>query len=477
MSELNPSHLDDFTLLRYTAGDLNDIERRQAARHMEACAVCARVLGEIAELDEQLQVLIRQTDTREVLEALELAGDDPFRIRPTPERATARRRIPVERLAEIASGASGSSGPLSDRLLEAATKSSDELKRLLADLFLAESTDRLALFYALQGAGRRIGEGPLRMLRFSEEALSLLRGEASSKGAEEEEAELVVPLLALRAQAHTLAGKACLWTGDFEVARTHFELAYRSFGRSTADEVSLAGVELHESQRRSFTGNATEGLLLARRAVATFEALGLEDDGARAQSVVGLALQFLGRYEEAVEVLRRAMAIFERKALWIDYEAAVNTRGTALSKLGRLDEARRDYARALRRISRDKNDPRLAYIRDGLAGLLFSAGRFREAALSFAQSTRMFENGGSVANSLTASLFEIESWARTGDRSRAQHRLEIFRNRVARLGVLDPSVSKEIEEALSGANPNLERIAELRERASGLMRERFGASA
>lgn len=475
MPDLTPSHLDDFTLLRYTSGELNDIERRHTARHLKTCAVCAQVLDEIDELDQELQAIVREAETRHALEEVELPAGDPFRVRPEVRLSPRSRRISPERLAAVAQSASETSGPLSDRLLEEAVSASGELRSLLAELLFDDPANRLALLYALQAAGRRMAEGPVRMLLFADEALSLLREKPTPRNPAEEVAEIVAPRLALRAQAHSLAGQACLWTRDFEKARTHLELAYRSFGRSTGDEVSLAGVELHESQRRSFTGNAAEGLLLARRAAATFEALGLEDYAARALSIVGVALQFLGRDEEAIVIFRRAMATFETKELWSDYEAAVNASGTSLAKLGRLDEARVAYARALRRVSKGRNDPRLAYIRDGLAGLLFSAGRYREAALSFAQSTRMFENAGSAANALIASLFEIESWARAGNCDRARHRLEIFRNQVARLGALDPSVSKEIEESLAGTNPNFERIAKLRERAGGMMRERLGA--
>ncbi|HEY6052052.1 MAG TPA: hypothetical protein VIZ58_12430, partial [Thermoanaerobaculia bacterium] len=101
------------------------------------------------------------------------------------------------------------------------------------------------------------------------------------------------------------------------------------------------------------------------------------------------------------------------------------------------------------------------------------AGRFREAAASFSRTSRLYDALGLVANSLTASLWEIESRARAGELLRAVHRLEIFDRRVGQLGGMDPRVTREIHAALSGANPDLSRLAELRREAQDLVRERL----
>jgi len=476
MHELTRPHLDDFTLLRYTAGDLDDIERRLAARHIEACAVCSQVLREIDELDQELKLVMPREERRSDLEEVELAHDDPFRTRPEQAPLRPPLRIPAGELARVALAASERSGAVSERILDAAAESG-RVKPLLAELSLSDPVNRYGLLYALQEGGRRIAESPVRTLLFAEAALVRFRHSPPSEEDERVEAETVVPLLTLRGQAHLLAGQACNWTGDFEKARTHFELAYRCFARAGGDEVSLASVEYHESQRRSFTGSGREGVLLARRAEATFKQMGLEDNVARAQAAEGVALSMLGRDEEAVEAFRGGLAVFERMELWSNYVAAVNSIGTCLVRLGRLDEARREFARALRRVSRERRSSSVAFIRDGLAQVFFSARRFREAAVSFAQATRLYVQSGLLANALIASLFEIESWARQGDMARARHRLEIFRTGVAKQGALDPSISTRIQDALLGLNPDLERVAELRQLAEGIVRERLGASA
>ncbi|MGH9390982.1 MAG: tetratricopeptide repeat protein, partial [Vicinamibacteria bacterium] len=348
------------------------------------------------------------------------------------------------------------------------------LASLLADLDLGDAVNRFALLYALQESGREIAESPIRALRFAEEVLARLRREPSGSDDGQPDAERIVPRLALLGQAHVLAGQACNWTSEYERAKAHFEVAYRSFARAGCDEVSFAIVEYHESQRRSFIGRGLEGLVLARRAVATFEALELEDLYARAKATEGLALSKLGRPEDAIAAYRVALPVFVRGGLWSNYVGTLNSIGTALHRLGRLDEARREYARALRCVSRERHRSFLAFIRHGLADVLFSAGHYREAALSLAQASRLYYECGLAASALKASLFEIESWARAGDVGRALRRLGVFRADVARHRALDLSIARQIEVALSGQDPDFQRVAELRLQAEGALGERLG---
>ena len=49
--------------------------------------------------------------------------------------------------------------------------------------------------------------------------------------------------------------------------------------------------------------------------------------------------------------------------------------------------------------------------------------------------------------------------------ARARHRLEILQARLSEAGALDARVTREIETALAGNNPDLARVSELRERA------------
>ena len=115
----------------------------------------------------------------------------------------------------------------------------------------------------------------------------------------------------------------------------------------------------------------------------------------------------------------------------------------------------------------------LAGTRYGLAEVLFVAGHFREAAASFFRTSRLYDELGLTANSLTACLWEIEARARAGELERALHRLELFGRRVEELGGMDPRVTREIQAALSGSNPDLPRLAELRREAQDLVRERL----
>ena len=112
-------------------------------------------------------------------------------------------------------------------------------------------------------------------------------------------------------------------------------------------------------------------------------------------------------------------------------------------------------------------------LRNGLALVLFKAGNHRDAALAFLQASKRFREVGNIANALTASLYEIESWARCGEMTRAAQRLEIFRIDVAHHDALDPVIVRHLEEALSGSHPDLEEVASLRESAGQMLRERL----
>jgi tetratricopeptide (TPR) repeat protein len=464
MPELK-SHLDDFTLLRYTAGDLERVERDLAARHLDACPACSDLLKELRRLNAGLQDLAGDTGAFGEPESLELSPGDPFRRRPEIIRPVRRGS---DRLVERALAASERGVEGRERILEA-VQDPRRLTAALGRLSLSDAGDRYALLYALQEAGQRIAESPVRARRFAEEALTQLRHrDAAGHGAEDAAVERMVPQLGLLGQAHLLAGQACNWMGEYEVAQTHLQLAYQSFARG-GDEVSLALVEIFESQRRFFVGHGEEALVLARRAAATFEAYGLEDTLARARGSEGMALLRLGRAEEALEAYRGALAVFEGRSLWSNYVGMLNNVAVCLVELGRLDEARREYARALRRLSRKEHRSFLAFIRHGLAEVLFAAEHYREAARSLAHARRLYDECGLRANVLTAWLFEAESWARSGDLARARDALEACRGRIAKDRSLDPSVARQVEKALSGLDPDFRNIAQLRQQAEAIL--------
>ena len=345
MSELTSEHLDDFTLLRYVAGDLSEAERRSAARHLSECNACTGVEREIVQLDRELRAL-SDSDVdalRSGAGKSTLRRGDPFRARPEIQEPV-RRRGSARRIAEKAVAASERARPVSEGLLRAVR--GGRVRAALAELSLEDASHRYGLLYALQSSGAMIAESPLGSLRFAEEALDVLRRAVFAPAAEHE-AEAMVPRLVLRGQAHTLAGQACIWTRELERARVHLELAYRSFAGG-GDEINLAGVELAESQRRSFAGKPVEGLLLAERAGATYESFGLKDLWAKTRVACGLALFELDRQEEAIGAYREALPFFERSGLWSNYVGTLNSLATSFARAGRLEEARREYARALR---------------------------------------------------------------------------------------------------------------------------------
>jgi tetratricopeptide (TPR) repeat protein len=169
------------------------------------------------------------------------------------------------------------------------------------------------------------------------------------------------------------------------------------------------------------------------------------------------------------------MPVFEALGLWTNYVAVVNNIGILLARLGRLEEGRREFSRSLRRVSRERHPSLLAFVRAGLGRVLFLGGQYADAAKAFLQAARLFQELEQTGDMLCANLWEIESLARGGDLARARHRLSIFRTSVERTETLDAFIVRQLEEALGGRDPDLERIGELRERAEETFRERSEA--
>jgi tetratricopeptide (TPR) repeat protein len=468
---MRESHATDFALLRYTAGEADEAEREQIGRHVESCERCRVALNEIRRVDGGLRELADARLSLPDEKGLELPPGDPFEKRPHfPAWRGERVTLAV---ADRALAASERANDGVGSLLAAADGPPEELARHLGRLSLADPTARYLLLYALEEMASRLVDEPASSLRFAEETLDRLRSEFVSGPLSE--AETMVPLAMLTGQAHLLAGQTSNWTGELEKGRQHLDAAYRSFSEST-DEMRLALTEYHESQRRSFAGKPAEGLLLVRRAIRTLEIYGTDDFVARAHAAEGVALSLLGRDEEAIAGFRAVIPVFEIHGLWKNYVSAVNSLGTSLGQLGRLAEARREYSRALKKVSREKYPSLLAFIRHGLASLLFSAGRYAEAAKAFGQAGALFQDLRQVGDALLSSLYEIESWARSGDAARAFHRLEIFRAEVDRREALDPFIVRQLGEALSGREPDFEKAAELRRRAEEMLRENLKAA-
>jgi tetratricopeptide (TPR) repeat protein len=466
---MSVDHLDEFTLLRYAVADLDGGEREAAEDHLHACARCAASLSAMEKLDEQLRTITRDFTVDDGLPA-----GDPFARRPEapPRRAAAAPALEGESLAIVALEASERARAESGRILETAKSSPQELASFLSRSSLSDLTFRFALLYALQEAGLLIAESPTRTLGLAAAALDRL--EREREGDPATPPERVVPLKAIAAQSHLLAGQARNWTGELEQAREHLEKAYRAFGESTGDDLSLAIVELSESQRRAFAGDPAAGFLLAKRARATFEELELEDYVARGRVAEGISLSKIeGREDEALEAFRSALPVFHERELWSNYMGALSNLAACLSSMGRLDEARREYARALKSVSRERHAAWVGYIRNGLALVLLRAENYGGAALAFLQAAQLFREVGNLGNALTADLYEVECWALSGNLERAAQRFEIFRSEVARYDALDSAILRQLAAALSGSDPNLEEVSLLRESAGQQLRARF----
>jgi tetratricopeptide (TPR) repeat protein len=452
-------HLDEFSLLCFSAGELGELEGRAAESHVSACLVCKNTLRQIEELDSELRKLAKEGELEQELSTAGFPPGDPFRRRP----AIAGRHS--EAVGPAAIRASDAGLAFSGRLLDA-VRDAAHPGSVLGKLELEDAEQRFGLYYGLQESGRRIAESPTKALDF---AKAVLRIHAPSLSPDTHSAvEAILPWSAIQGQAHILAAQGELWLKEFSEAHSHLVAAYGAL-RQTGDETSLAVVELTESQRRFFLGEARQALSLARRARATFEERGLEDLSARAAVVEAMALVAGGELEAALPVYREALPIFERYELWSNYVGGVNSLATALYKLGRLDEARREFARALRRFSRDRHRSWQGYLQHGLGDILLSAGRFRDAAVSFVRASQHFEECGLRASALLATLAEAESWARHGSVGRAKERLDL----VARLVEGDPSLDRAVRlavtRALSSARTESEDIAVLRQEVHSLL--------
>lgn len=465
-------HPDEFTLLRYVAGDLLEDETRPTESHVSKCSACSSALMELRDLDEGLRSLASTGSLHEE-DPAGFSRTDPFRHRPELVRLRDESdHLPGTGTRALA--ASEGAGEIEERLLEAMRRP-EALREVFSAISLDRPEDRFGLLYALQEAGLQIAENPLSAIDFARAAIAELQEPLASAKGEAGDAEAAVPRLVLLAQANVLAALAFLWTKEFSEAGSHLVVAYRAFVEGRGDEASLALVEMTEAQRRAFVHDGATALALARRAGATFEDLGLEDSAARALVVEGLAHFALGQQEDAIRCYRKALPVFERQQLWSNYVGALNSIATSLTTLDRLDEARREYARALRRFSQDRHRYWLGYLRIGFAETLFAGARFAEAAVSASRAARVFANAGLRVNSLIATLLEVECWARSGSISRAQHRLDLFWSDVERDRALDRAVVRELEEALSGANPDYQRLSNLREQIGETLRQRLKA--
>jgi hypothetical protein len=299
-------HPEDFELLCYTAGELEEVQSSAVRTHVEECGRCLTTLTELRHLDADLRATMRT----EALEPYEpFAPDDPFRKRPT--RSFRSRRV-TSNLADRGMESAKRGSAEVEALLAAAECSPEELQRYLDRLSFEDPAARYLLLYALEEAAPRVPGAPGRFLRFAEAAILRLEREALGTASVQSDADALVALSTLVGQAHQLAGQAANWTGGLDKGRIHLENAYRSLRwERDGDEIHLAMTEFDESQRRAFAGLPRQAVALARRAQATFERFGMEDYAARARVPEGIALAEDGDNERALQCYRVAMPVFE----------------------------------------------------------------------------------------------------------------------------------------------------------------------
>ncbi len=461
MSRAMTTHLDEFSLLRFVARDMNDIERVYARRHVEACLECQKSLAAVERLDEILTEL--GPDLLTPLPEEGLGPDDPFFSRPLP---SSRPGMDLDVSAMAAAARQG--GEIRARLMAAVKESEAAAEKALWNLDLCTLSGRYGLLFALDAARQHMAEGVPPWLSF---ARLVKRRINESPGGECEVTciDRAVALSDIEARASVLSGYALLWSGDYEQSGEDLEAAYRLHARGAAAESSFAIVEMYESQRRSFLDRSREALILAERARATFELLGLDEDLARTRFAKGLSLSTLGREMEAVAEFRAALPTFAGAALWNAYASTVTNIGASLVALGKLDEARREFARALRTVA--GKPASLAFLRFNLALLLLQGHKYAEAAAAFRSAATLFSEQGSRADSLHAELYEIEALARGGNATVAASMLHEFRERTQDME-LTPDLLSALEEALTGVSRDPVRLTVLREQAEAMIRSR-----
>ncbi len=468
---MNAPHPDDFSLLVYLEGEMSELEAARLKRHLAGCPACASACRDIEALDRTLRSTL--PDLEAALAEPELPEGDPFRCRPDCDRPRRRPGHGSDEAVREVFAASRAAAEVKGRLLSAAAAPEEDLREALAALDLLALRDRYGLGYALDEALYSMVEGPARWARFGRASRDTVLAARVDPRATDAPAERAYPLDDLLGLSLLVEGTACNWTGDFLRGGRALRRAYGAFGRGSLSERRLAAVELTEAQRRAFLDRATEALHLADRARLTFQALGLEDEAAKAGGAHAVALSYLDRDVEAVEEFRAILPVLASHERWNTYVSVLNCLGFSLLRLSRIDEARREYARALRQVGREARPAVHAFIRANLARTLFEAGRYAEAARAFDAAANLFATQAATADELTMRLLEVEAQARAGAFSQARDAFGAMAGKVQALGVVDPELLASLEASLQGDLPDVDLLETLRNRAQEQIAERL----
>jgi tetratricopeptide (TPR) repeat protein len=346
MTSARAAHLDQSDLLRFVVSDLGETRRRQVKQHAKECGTCARALEETRRLDGGL---------RGLGDALYFTDDDSFLERPRPaERPLSEFELDREVLQMKAREALPAAREKARALFgEAAGTGIDPVQTL----DLRSLADRWALGRALEGALDSVAAAPRRCLALAQRAHERLEGADQSPYAtiparRMTAVEYAAPLIDLFALAKLAKGAALVEMARFEEAEAELRSAYRSFGEGRGSEHHFAWVEIFASRCLSMSGRPGQGLVLAERAHATFEGLGLPEGAAEATLSSGIARYYLGRPDAAEREFHRAESAFARLERWDSYVAAIGCEAFAFMEVGRLDKALESYAKARKRAAR-----------------------------------------------------------------------------------------------------------------------------
>lgn len=456
-------HPDDFTLLVLLEGEMSEMETARLKRHLSSCPACASAYREIEKLDRTLKTTL--PNLVEALAESRLPEGDPFRCRPDCTRLERRPPIAGDDAVHEVFAASSDAAEVKRRLLSAAAAPEEDLREALSALDLLVLRDRYGLGYALDDALCNMVEGPARWARFGRASADTVLAARADGRALDAPSERAYPLDDLLGLSLLVQGTACNWTGEFLRGGRDLRRAYGAFARGSVSERRLASVELVEAQRRAFLDRAEEALHLADRARGTFQALGLEDEAARAGAAHAIALSYLDRDEEALAEFRTLLPVLAGFERWNTYVSTLNGIGGCLLRLERVTEARREYARALRLVSREARPAVHSFIRANLARTLYQGGRFVEAARAFGAAATLFATQGATADELQMGLFRVEALSRSGALFEARKALEALGEDLRASNAVDSDILRSLEAALAGDIPDVDLVATLRSRA------------
>lgn len=446
-------HVDEVELLRYAKAALPPSRASPVESHLADCAVCANALEELRKLDDDFRALAATGDLARDLEIADLPSNDRFRRRVARRKPRRPARMDGSGLVE----ASGAGWAAREQLL-AALRGPRAPLEVLKSLDRASTADRFGLLYALQQAGLEIAQDPVGVLNLARAVLKVSSpGSAGADGG--------LPWARIEAQAHMLAGQAHLWSREYAASESHLRAAFRIFTDS-GEESGLAMVELAEAQRRFFVGRAAQALILAHRAWLYFERCGFASVAARAAVAKGMAFADLARFDEAAAAYRSSLPVFEREGLWSNYVGAVNSLATALFRAGRSDEARKEFARALKRLSRPAHLSWVGYLHYGLGDLLLAAARPSDAAQAFGRATARFEESKLLSSALLSRIAEAECRVRGGQRLQSSFLADVARQ-VSALGrPLDSAIRRRVARLSATTKPRASDLASLRDHLS-----------